>query len=260
MMPSRTSQEQFDRQAPEYNAEWNSWNGDSLAWLIARAHCLPSHAVLDVATGAGFTAVAFAPLVREVIGLDVSAGMLREARQRASAAGLVNLTFETGAAESLPFPPGRFDIVVCRVAAHHFLSVPQFAAEAYRVLRPRGRLLISDTGEPDGAPEVDAWHNRLEILRDPSHVRNYTSAEWRGFVTGAGFELEECEQVSESELVTMRAWIKKGGCGEEAAAEVRRLILEAPPEVARTFSFTPMPDGDVGFQWVRIALSARKPG
>ena len=79
-MPSRTSQEQFDRQTAEYNAQWNAWNGESLAWLIEHAHCRLSHRWLDVATGAGFTAVAFAPLVAEVTGLDVSAAMMREAR------------------------------------------------------------------------------------------------------------------------------------------------------------------------------------
>jgi ubiquinone/menaquinone biosynthesis C-methylase UbiE len=257
-MPSRTSQEQFDRQATEYNAQWNAWSGGSLAWLIEHAHCRPSHRWLDVATGAGFTAVAFAPLVAEVTGLDVSGVMLREARERARAAGLANVVFETGAAESLPFPPEGFDGVVCRLAAHHFLSVPKFVAEAYRVLRPGGRLLVADSAEPDNAPEVDAWHNHVEVLRDGSHVRNCTPAEWRSFVTGAGFVLEEVDQVCESVPITMRAWLKKGGCRGEAAAEVRRLFLEAPAEVARTFSITQMPDGDISFQWIRIALSARK--
>jgi SAM-dependent methyltransferase len=185
--------------------------------------------------------------------------MLREARERARAAGLANLVFQTGAAESLPFPAEGFDGVVCRLAAHHFLSVPKFVAEAYRVLRPGGRLLAADSAEPDDAPEVDAWHNHVEVLRDGSHVRNYTPAEWRGFVTGAGFVLDEVDQVRESVPITMRAWLKKGGCRGEAAAEVRRLFLEAPSEVARTFSITAMPDGDISFQWVRIALSAHKP-
>ena len=259
-MPSRSSREQFDRQAAHYNAEWNAWTGDSLVWLIEHAHCRPSHRWLDVATGAGFTAVAFAPLVAEVTGLDVSAAMLGKARERARAAGLANLVLETGAAESLPFPPGGFDGVVCRLAAHHFLSVPRFVAEAYRVLRPGGRLLVADSSEPDNAPEVDAWHNHVEALRDGSHVRNYTPAEWRGFVTGGGFVLEKLDQVRESVPITLRAWLQKAGCCGEAAAEVHRLFLEAPAEVARTFSITPMADGDIGFQWVRIALSARKPG
>jgi ubiquinone/menaquinone biosynthesis C-methylase UbiE len=259
-MPPRTSQEQFDQQARQYNAQWNAWNEESLAWLIEQARCRPLDRLLDVATGTGFTAVAFAPLVAEVTGLDVSAAMLGEARQRAQAAGLANLAFETGAAESLPFPPNRFDAVTCRVAAHHFLSVPKFVAESYRVLRPGGRLLVVDSAEPENAPEVDAWHNRVEALRDRSHVRNYTAAEWRGFITGAGFVLEKLDQVSEPVSMTMRAWLEKGGCHGEAAAEVRRLFLNASEEAVRTFCITRMPDGDLSFQWVRIALAARKPG
>jgi len=184
---------------------------------------------------------------------------LRQAGERARAAGLTNLVFAHGASESIPFPDADFDAVVCRLAAHHFLSVPKFAAEAYRVLRPGGQLLVADTAERDGAPEVDAWHNRLEALRDPSHVRNHTFAEWRGFVTGAGFVVEALEEVRESAFITLRAWLEKGGCRGEAAAEVRRLMCEAPAEVVRTFSITHLPDGDIGFQWVRIALAARKP-
>ena len=149
--------------------------------------------------------------------------------------------------------------MTCRVAAHHFLSVPKFVAEAYRVLRPGGRLLVADTAEPDNSPEVDAWHNRVELLRDGSHVRNYTPTEWRRFVTDAGFLLEELDQVCESEPITMRDWLEKAGCCGDGAAEVRRLFLEAPAEAARTFAITRMPDGDISFQWVRIALSARKP-
>ncbi len=258
-MPSRTSQEQFDRQAPHYNAQWNAWNSESLAWLIEHADCRKSDRWLDVATGAGFTAVAFAPLVAEVTGLDVSAAMLNEARGRARAAGVANVVFETGAAESLPFGSDVFDGVVCRLAAHHFVSVPRFAAEAYRVLRPGGRLLIADTTEPDDAPGVDAWQNQIDDLRDGSHIRNYTSAEWRGFVNGAGFALEDLQQVPESVPISLRDWLQKAGCEGPAAAEVRRRFLEAPPEVVQTFSIAQTADGDITFQWLRIALSARKP-
>jgi ubiquinone/menaquinone biosynthesis C-methylase UbiE len=258
-MPSVSSEQQFNRQAPHYNAQWNSWNGESLAWLIEHAHCRPSHRWLDVATGGGFTAAAFAPLVGEVTALDVSTAMLEQARERARAAGVSNVVFESGAAEALPFPPDAFDGVICRLAAHHFLSVPMFAAEAYRVLRPGGRLLVTDTSEPDGAPELDAWHNHLEVLRDKSHVRNYTPAEWRGFVTGVGLVVEQLDQVREAVPITLKAWLEKGGCAGEAAAEVRRLLLNATEEAVRTFSIRRLPDGDIGFQWVRIALSARKP-
>ena len=258
-MPFRTSQEQFDRQAAHYNAQWNAWNRESLGWLIEHAHCRDSDKWLDVATGAGFTAVAFAPLVAKVAGVDVSVAMLNEARGRVRAAGLANLVFASGAAETLPFGTEAFDGVVCRLAAHHFLSVPRFVAEAYRVLRPGGRLLITDTTGPDDAPEVDAWHNHVEVLRDGSHVRNYTPGEWCGFVTGAGFALEEWQQVPEPMPIILEDWLEKAGCHGPAAAEVRRLFEEAPPDMVRTFAIRQGPDGNISFQWLRIALSACKP-
>jgi ubiquinone/menaquinone biosynthesis C-methylase UbiE len=229
-MPRPTSAEQFNRQATHYNNQWNMWNESTLEWLIERARPKPTDRLLDVATGAGFTAVNFAPLVAEVTGLDVSEGMLAQARERARAAGRTNAVFQVGPAESLPFPDQSFDLVTSRVAPHHFLSVPKFAAEAYRVLRPGGRLLIADSALPDDVtPEVDAWQNELEVLR-------------------------------EANPITMRAWIEKAGCRGEAAAEVERRFSNPPAEAARLFSITPLPDGDISFHWGRIVLSARKPG
>ena len=153
-----TSEEQFDRQAAHYNAQWNQWSEVSLKWLVEHSHCSTKHRVLDVATGTGFTALAFAGFAKEVVGLDVSAGMLEKAR--AAAKGVPNVTFEKGSAEALPFPDASFDFVTCRVAPHHFLSIPKFCAESYRVLREGGRFLVADTTVPDGLPEVDAWQNQ----------------------------------------------------------------------------------------------------
>ena len=258
-MPSRSSQDQFDHQASFYNAEWNNWNQRSLAWLIQHAHCLPSHRLLDVATGTGFTAVGFAPLVAEVIGVDVSNGMLEQARKRAGEVGLANVSFRNAPAESLPFPDASFDFVTSRVAPHHFLSVPKFTAEAFRVLRPGGRLLVADTTVPDGAPDLDSWQNHLEVLRDPSHIRNYTASEWRAFVSAAGFVMEEIEELREPNLMSANSWLEKAGCHGEAAAEVRRLFQEAPPRAVETYRIQPKPDGDIAFQFLRLALAARKP-
>src|SRR5580693_4712522 len=103
-MNRRTSAEQFDQQAAHYNAQWNKWSEASLNWLLDHAGCRQEDRVLDVATGTGFTALAFAARVKEVIGLDVSEGMLTQARANAKTESLNNVTFEKGAAESLPFP------------------------------------------------------------------------------------------------------------------------------------------------------------
>ena len=251
-----TSREQFDRQAAHYNAQWNQWSEKGLRWLLDHAQCASTDRLLDVATGTGFTALAFAPLVAQVVGLDVSEGML--SRARAQAAGFQNVAFEQGAAEELPFPDANFDLVTCRVAAHHFLSVERFLAEAHRVLRPGGRLLVTDSSVPDDPPEAGVWQNRVEALRDPSHIRNYSPSEWRSFIEHAGFRLEEIDRCDESAPITLHDWLEKSGCAGAAAEEVRRMFAEAPDAVRREFSVHPLPDGDIGFRWMRVVLAATR--
>ena len=107
-------------------------------------------------------------------------------------------------------------------------------------------------------PEVGAWQNRVELLRDPSHMRNYTPSEWTRFLSGAGFVVDEIGLAQENKPITLRAWIEKGGCNGEAAAEVRRSFAEAPEAVRQTFAISPLPDGDTAFRWSRVVLSATK--
>jgi ubiquinone/menaquinone biosynthesis C-methylase UbiE len=257
--PKRSSQEQFDRQAPKYDATWSSWSDETLQWMLEHAALRPSDVVLDVATGNGFTALAFAPHVSHVTGLDVSPGMLAQARTRASEASLGNMSFVEGSAESMPFEDGSFDIVTCRIAPHHFLSLPAFLSESARVLRPGGRLIVGDTSVPDDMPEADAWQNGVEALRDPSHVRNYTPSEWRGMVTEAGFEIDTLTDEGGGVSVPFAFWIDRAGCGPELAEAVRREFETAPAAVAEVFKIGGV-DGsvsDISFVWRRVVLAAR---
>ena len=128
-VPARSAKEQFDKQAAHYDKQWSTWSEETLGWLLANADPQPADFVLDVASGTGFTALAFAPLVETVIGMDISPGMLEQARRQAGERRIANAVFQEGAAESLPFADGSFDIVTCRIAPHHFLSVEEFLAK-----------------------------------------------------------------------------------------------------------------------------------
>jgi ubiquinone/menaquinone biosynthesis C-methylase UbiE len=251
-----TSREQFDRQASHYNAQWNQWSERGLRWLLDHARAQPHHRLLDVATGTGYTALAFAPQVSEVVGIDVSEGMLAQARKQG--ARFPKVRFETGAAERIPFHGASFDLVTCRVAAHHFESIPHFLRESRRVLGAGGRLLVTDTAVPDGQPEVDAWQNRVEWLRDRSHVRNHSPAGWRAMVEDAGFEIEAIERCDETTPITLRDWMTKSGCTGEAAREVEAMFAAASPDAVREFAITRLPDGDTAFHWMRVVLAATK--
>ena len=257
--PARSAKEQFDRQAAHYDTQWNTWSEETLAWMLDAAQCQPQFRVLDVATGTGFTALAFAPHVHSVVGVDVSAGMLAQARQRAQAQGLTNVTFEESAAESLPFPDASFCLVTCRIAPHHFLDIHKFAAETARVLKPGGHLVLVDTTVPDDAPDAAAWQNEVEALRDPSHVRNYTPEEWRHIVAGAGLTVEEISDANGGITIPLSDWIIKAGCTPEQATQVRRMFTEAPDSARRAFQIRTGAEGETIFTWKRVALKAVKP-
>lgn len=253
--PQRSAREQFDRQAACYDQQWNRWTEASLTWLLEHSDCRNTDDLLDVATGGGFTALAFAPRVRTVTALDVSPNMLAQTQQRAEAAGLHNLTCIEGSAEAMPLPDGSFDLVTCRVAPHHFLSMSQFLAETRRVLRPYGRLLIADTSAPEETEAAD-WQNRVETLRDPSHVCDYSRQEWRTMVEAAGFTIEAMDETPGEISITLADWMLKAGCSPEQQAAVRHEFEQAPQSAVRAFRITRLADGDVGFAWPRLALKA----
>nr|WP_279232529.1 methyltransferase domain-containing protein [Thermus neutrinimicus] len=140
--------------------------------------------------------MALAPLVREVIGLDLTPAMAMPFAQAAHERGLGNVRFLVGDAESLPFPEEEFHLVTTRRAAHHFPHLPRALTEMARVLRPGGRLGIADMVAPEN-PEAAHLFNALEATRDNSHVRAYTVEEWLGLIGDVGLNLLHLEAFEE---------------------------------------------------------------
>ncbi|UOQ52835.1 class I SAM-dependent methyltransferase [Hymenobacter cellulosivorans] len=254
-----SAKEQFDRQAAHYNTQWNTWSEALLRWLLEHADAQPTDTVLDVATGTGFTALAFAPHVQSVVGLDVSTGMLAEAQKRQQEQGIANVTWLEGAAEQLPFPDASFSIVTCRVAPHHFDSVPQFLAEVRRVLQPGGQFLLADTCVLDNQPELNQWQNYVEKLRDPSHARNLEPREWRAAMEAAGLVVEKVEEAAPDGAMQLNDWLTKAGCTGEKAEQVRREFQNASVEAQQHFQIQELPGADFTFVWQRVVAKAVKP-
>ena len=257
--PARSAKEQFDKQAVQYDTQWNAWSEQTLGWLLENADPHPTDFVLDVATGSGFTALAFAPYVQTVMGLDVSIGMLEQARKQAGEQKIANAVFQEGAAEALPFGAGSFDIVTCRIAPHHFLDIREFLSEAARVLTPGGRLALVDTAVPDDASEAAEWQNQVEALRDPSHVNNHTPSEWRAMTEEAGLTVSECDAGGGGITIPLSDWLVKAGCSPTQAAEVRQHFQTAPQGAKEAFQIETRPDGETVFTWRRVLLKAVKP-
>jgi ubiquinone/menaquinone biosynthesis C-methylase UbiE len=142
--------------------------------------------LIDVACGPGVVTAAIAPRAAAVVAFDATEEMLDKARARCAKAGLANVTFQCGNAESLPFENARFDGAVTRLAIHHFANPPRALAEMFRVLRPGGTAVIVDVVSSEESEE-SGLQNAIERLRDPSHVRMLPASELDACVAHAGF-------------------------------------------------------------------------
>ncbi|HET9411142.1 MAG TPA: methyltransferase domain-containing protein [Candidatus Dormibacteraeota bacterium] len=160
---------------------------EGLREVLDLARPEPGDLALDVATGAGHVALALAPHLRRVYGLDLTREMLDQARRLASERGIDNVSWVIGDAQKLPFPDETFDLYTVRAAPHHFPDVDAFLHEAHRVLRPDRHAVFVDCAPP--MPARDVLHD-VEVRRDPSHVRSMTVDEWVERLEHAGFEVE----------------------------------------------------------------------
>ncbi len=191
--------------------------------------------ILDVGCGTGHTTRAVARHVREVVGLDLTEAMLEQGRRLAAEEGVTNARFERGDAEALPFPDARFDVVTCRLCAHHFPHVERAVREARRVLAPGGWLAVCDTVAPEAAAE-DTFLNCIELLRDRSHVRNLRVSEWCALLEGCGFEAVEPRGDHPMRLV-FESWFERMQTPAGAREQILALFDGAPSEVQRRFAF-----------------------
>lgn len=185
MDQAQAIQRQFSAAAAGYAVSAVHMGGENLEAMLELAGERARGRVLDVGCGAGHTALAFAAVAREVVGLDLTEAMLEQARALAAGRELRNLRFERGDAAELPFADASFDVVTSRLCAHHYTRPEASAREAARVLAPGGLYLLVDSVAPDD-PALDTFLQTFELLRDPSHVRNHRPAEWRRWFEVAG--------------------------------------------------------------------------
>ncbi len=214
--------ESFTTQAAAFAS--NPWISDEqrIQRLVSAARLSGSERVLDIATGPGYIAEAFAKEAREVVGVDLTHAMLAIARERTGERGVKNISFHTGDAQNLPFEENQFDVVVCRLALHHVQQPSKVLGEMSRVCRGGGTVLVEDIFASEHV-ERAAYQDRWEILRDPSHVRALPLSELLHFFRDAALETETVSSADDLRPEVER-WLATTKVAPEKAVEVRRLL------------------------------------
>lgn len=249
------ARDQFARQSHRYAKGHILQDVGDVAAALAEID-LPDRAhVLDVATGAGYTGLYLAGLGHDVTLADIARPMLDRATEAASARGLT-VKIQEHPAEKFPNPSETFDLVTCRVAAHHFSAPEKFIFESARVLKPGGSLLIIDGSVQDGASEAEEWIHQVEKLRDPSHHRFLTPGQWARLCDQAGLDVI-FSKLTPFKQPDLNWYFETAATSPENRAAVFKLIENAPESARRIFGLT-LEEGRIVWWWERLALIARK--
>jgi SAM-dependent methyltransferase len=242
----------FGRHARAYAASPSHRDGPDLAMVVEALMPLAGREALDVATGAGFAALAMARAGASVTAVDVTPEMLAETRRLLADEGFeARLVLADTAA--LPFAAGSFDRVVSRRAAHHFAAIDAALGEWRRVLRVGGIACVADMAPPLAAA---AWQNALERARDASHRRALAPDEWRRALLDAGFAEVQVETWRERQ--TLSRWLYPVA-DDALRRHAEAAFATAPAAVAAALAFRREADGEWSFDKQRIVARAVRP-
>jgi ubiquinone/menaquinone biosynthesis C-methylase UbiE len=220
---------QFGPRAAAYVTSQVHATGADLDQLAELAKAgAPNARALDLGCGGGHAGFHVAPHVGQMVAYDMSVDMLNAVSHAAADRGLGNIVTRQGVAEDLPFPDGAFDLVVSRFSAHHWNDLEAGLAEARRVLRDNGRAVFIDVVAPP-SPLCDTHLQTIELLRDTSHVRNYSAAAWLKALTEAGFVTGA--KTARRLRLEFSSWVTRMRTPDLNAAAIRALQAGMPREV-----------------------------
>lgn len=208
--------------------------------------------VLDLGCGAGHASFAAAAVAGEVVAYDLSSEMLDVVAGAARDRGLANVRTQQGAAETLPFADASFDAVVSRMSAHHWRDVPAALREMRRVLKPGGTVVMIDIAGAED-PLCDTWLQSVELLRDPSHIRDYSPTVWQQMFEAAGFGVAVAPLWHID--LDFDTWVARMRTPDVAIAAIRHLWTQAPGEVVERYRVKP----DGSFSLETMMLTAKAP-
>ena len=240
MNPS--SPQRFDSIARNYKTSEVHRSSPTLDRL--RAIFPRAESVCDVASGAGHTGLVFELTASRIVAVDAAPNMLAQFHELAAELGVAVEAVEAFA-EAIPLPTESFDLVVCRLAAHHFTDVQRAVGEMARLAKPGGHVAVIDMeGDPD--PALDALNHHIEVLHDPTHVRSHTAARWQEMFAASGLLVKVCETHWREfpAGLTVGRWCELGHSGPEATRAIRDRLANTPAESLAALDITRDADGE----------------
>lgn len=243
--------EQYDTRASAYLTSAVHAAGADLDAMAALAGRHPEAVALDMGCGGGHVTFRLAPLVGKIVACDLSAPMLETVAAEAARRALHNVVTKRSSAETLPCPDASFDIVATRFSAHHWGGFDAGLAQMRRAAKPGALALFADVASP-GDRLLDTWLQSVELLRDPSHVRNASVDEWKAALAQAGFAIDT---VTTARLrLEFGSWIARMQTPDVHVAAIRSLQARAAREVRDHFELED--DGSFTVDTVLVAAHA----
>ena len=228
--------DQFGPRAKAYVESAVHAAGDDLDALESFIQSDPPAHALDLVAGGGHVTYRLARHARQVTACDLSEDMLAAVAAAAQSKGLSNVVTRRAAAEHLPFDDGTFDFVACRFSAHHWRDFHAGLREARRVARHRAPAVFIDAYVP-GVALLDTYVQAVELLRDTSHGRDYSLAEWTAALGQAGFAVRN---LSTWQLrMDFPVWTARMATPDLNQQAIRALQMAASAEVREHFAIEP---------------------
>ena len=258
MKHNRVVREEFSKQASRFGEKGLTLSSqDILDWIVDFLPLDKEFRVLDVAAGTGHLSRAIAPHVREVAAIDITPEMLAYAREETASRNVDNISFVEGSAEQLPYEAGCFDLVVSRLAIHHFENPIIQLREMVRAGKPNHAIGIIDLLAPEDE-RVAASYNDLERLRDPSHTVALSKRQMKKLLADAGIAVERIE-TREVEVDFLR-WVQMTGTKSETVELLKEELMKDINDGSKTAMSPFLESGSLKFLqvWSIISGSVRK--
>ena len=245
----------FEIQAENFeSAELNFTKEEYLKYTLSRVAPDRKDMVLEVAAGTCACGRSFAPLAHTVVCLDATLPMLAVGKEKADSDRMDNMIFMKGCAEELPFLNENFDIVFSRLAFHHFPDADAAFSEMVRVLRPGGKLVLIDVEAAE--EELRDTEDKIETLRDPSHIKNMSRSEMLKLFAAHGLSVESCEKTEMRQK--LKNWLALTKTPQDIQDEITERMKNDMRGKEKTGFFPYMENDEICFDQRWILIIGRK--